>query len=166
MIVVIISGILRWLQRKPRIVPEHRQLSTFKTIGHQSRSNQRQTSTASIFVNPGFTSAVEADSHADSFVAWKNCIPMHHTERSCDVQPCSDDHAPVKNVPIVAAATGYLPAIGLNYILFFPQLLCLPNLGHLLFNPNQLHHFGTNAQDNSSDSTPMISTSRYYLFTS
>ena len=100
---------------------EYRNISIFKTIGHRLQSNQRQISTASIFVNPGFTSTVEVDSHADSFVAGKNCIPMHYTERSCDVQPYSDDYAPVKNVPIITAATGYTSANGLNYILVFQR---------------------------------------------
>ncbi len=197
MIVVVISGILQWLQRKPRIIPEYpnlqiskfhdmnksksphdspdgssiakfgiskspniqiseyRNISIFKTTGHRLQSSPRQISAASIFVNPGFTSTVEVDSHADSFVAGKNCIPMHYTERSCDVQPYSDDYAPVKNVPIVTAATGCTSANGLNYILVFPEALHLPNLGHSLFNPNQLRHFGTQVQDNPCDSTPM-----------
>ena len=110
-------------------------------------------SSASTTSNPGYTSTVEVDSHADSFVAGKNCVPMHYTERSCDVQPYSDDYAPVKNVPIVTAATGYTSATGLNYILIFPEALYLPNLEHSLFNPNQLRHFGTTVQDNPYDTT-------------
>jgi hypothetical protein len=80
---------------------------------------------------------------------------MHYTERSCDVQPYSDDYAPVKNVPIVTAATGYTSANGLNYILIFPEALYLPNLKPSLFNPSQLRHFGTTVQDNPYDTTPM-----------
>jgi hypothetical protein len=57
------------------------------------------------------------------------------------VQPYSDDYAPVKNVPIITAATGCTSANGLNYILLFPEAPYLPNLGHSLFNPNQLRHF-------------------------
>jgi hypothetical protein len=120
MIVAIVSDILQWLQYKPRIIPEYRRVSIFRTVRHRAQSS-RQISTASVFANPGFTSTVEVDSHADSFVAGKNCIPMHYTERSCDVQPYSDDYAPVKNVPIVTAATGYTSANGLNYILVFPR---------------------------------------------
>jgi hypothetical protein len=160
MVVVVISGILQWLQWKPRTIPEYRSISTFKTVSRRSQQGPRQISTASIFANPGFTSTVEVDSHADSFVAGKNCIPMHYTERSCDVQPYSDDYAPVKNVPIVTAATGYTSSNGLNYILVFPEALYLPNLGHSLFNPNQLRHFGTKVQDNPYDSKPMSITTR------
>jgi hypothetical protein len=80
---------------------------------------------------------------------------MHYTERNCNVQPYSDDYAPVKNVPIVTAATGYTSATGLNYILIFPEALYLPTLGHSLFNPNQLRQFGTIVQDNPYDTTPM-----------
>jgi hypothetical protein len=117
-------------------------------------------SNVSVFANPGFTSAVESDSHADSFVAGKNCIPLHCTERSCDAQPCSDDYAPVKNVPVITAATGCTSANGLNFILLFPEALHLPNLGHSLFNPSQLPHFGTKVQDNPYDSKPMSITTR------
>jgi hypothetical protein len=90
---------------------------------------------------------------------------MHYTERSCDVQPYSDDYAPVKNVPIVTAATGYTSANGLNYILIFPEALYLPNLGHSLFNPNQLRYFGTKVQDNPYDSKPMSITAGDDSFT-
>jgi hypothetical protein len=163
MIVVVISSILQWLQHKPRIIPEYR-ISIFKTHNHRSLSS-RQISTTSIYANPGFTSTVEVDSHADSFVAGKNCIPMNYTERSCDVQPYSDDYAPVKNVPIVTAATGYTSSTGLNYILVFPEALYLPNLNHSLFNPNQLRHFGTKVQDNPYDSEPMSIITRDDSFT-
>jgi hypothetical protein len=143
-----------WLQRKPCVIPEHQRMSIFKTVSHRSQSG-RQMSTASVFANPGFTSAVEADSHADSFVAGKNCVPMHCTERCCDVQPYSDDYAPMKNAPIVTTATGCTSANGLNCMSLFPEALYLPNLGHSLFNPNQLGHFGVKVQDNPHDSKPM-----------
>ncbi len=163
MIVVVISTTLQWLQHKPRIILEHR-TSIFKTHNHRSLSS-RQISTASICANPGFTSAVEVDSHADSFVAGKNCIPVNCTERSCDVQPCSDDCAPVKNVPIVTAATGCASSTGLNHVLVFPEALHPPNLNHSLFNPNQSRHFGTKVQDNPCDSEPMSVTARDDSFT-
>jgi hypothetical protein len=63
------------------------------------------------------------------------------------MQPYSDDHALVKNVPIVTAATGHTSANGLNCMLLFPEALYLPNLGHSLFNPNQLRCFGVKVQD-------------------
>jgi hypothetical protein len=169
MIVAVRNAIAHWLHLKhhkikPRTVPTCRRISGF---GRLSVSSSKQTiSSASIFPDPGYTSTVEIDSHADSFVAGKNCIPMHYTEQSCDVQPYSDDYAPVKNVPIVTAATGYTSASGMNYILLFPEALYLPNLAHSLFNPNQLRHFGTIVQDNPYDSTkPMSITTRDREFT-
>jgi hypothetical protein len=134
-------------------------MSIFKTVSHPSQSI-RNISAASVFANSGFTSTVESDSHANSFVAGKNCIPLHCTERSCNVQPCSDDRAPVKNVPVIAAATEHTSANGLNRIRLFPEAPHLPNLGHSLFNPNQLRHFGTKVQDNPCDSKPMSVTTR------
>jgi hypothetical protein len=91
----------------------------------------------------GFVGNTEADSHANTFVAGKNCVTLSFTDRTCDVQPYSNDYAPVKNVPIVTAATGYTSATGMNYILIFPEALSMPNLDHSLFNPNQLRHYDT-----------------------
>ena len=98
---------------------------------------------------------MEIDSHADTFVAGKNCVPLNYTERTCDVQPYSDEYAPVKNVPIVIAATGYTSASGINYILVFPESIYMPTLAHSLCNPNQLRHFGTTVQDNLYSNMPM-----------
>ena len=103
----------------------------------------------------GFVSRTEADTHADTFVAGKNCIPMNYTDRSCDVQPYSDEYAPMKNVPIITAATGYTSAMGINYILIFPEALWMPGLEHSLFNPNPLRHHGTTVQDNPYSEEPM-----------
>ena len=35
---------------------------------------------------------VELDTHADTFVAGRNCLLMHFTERVCDVMPYSDEY--------------------------------------------------------------------------
>jgi hypothetical protein len=110
-------------------------------------------------------STVEVDSHADTFVAGKNCVPLNYTARTCDVQPYSDDYDPVKNVPIITAATGYTSASGLNYILVFPEAIYMPTLGHSLCNPNQLRHFGTKVQDNPYDTEPMRLTTSDEKFT-
>ena len=135
------------------------QISVFKTAGHRINPH-RNVSATNQFSNPGFTSTIEADSHADTFVAGKNCIPLHYTERTCDVQPYSDEYVPMTNVSIITAATGYTSQSGLNYILIFPEALYMPKLTHSLFNPNQLRSFGTKVQDNPYDPKPMsISTS-------
>ena len=147
------SAIIHWLFYKRQYTPVY-QISVFKTLGHRVNT-QRSISSVNNFSDSGYTSTVEADSHADTFVAGKNCVPLHYTERTCDVQPYSDDYAPMTNVPIITAATGYTSASGLNYILVFPEALYMPKLSHSLFNPNQLRHFGTKVQDNPYDSKPM-----------
>ena len=81
---------------------------------------------------PGYASTLEADTHADTCVAGRNCVPLHYTERTCDVQPYSDQYQPISNVPIVTAATGYTSATGLNYILVIPEALYMPTLSHSL----------------------------------
>ena len=81
---------------------------------------------------------VELDTHADTFVAGRNCLLMHYTERICDVMPYSDDYEAQKGVPIVQVATGHTAANGQRTILIFNKALWMPELPHLLINPNQL----------------------------
>ena len=56
---------------------------------------------------PVYEGRVELDTHADTFVAGRNCLLMNYTEKVCDVAPYSDEYEPKKAVPIVQAATGY-----------------------------------------------------------
>jgi hypothetical protein len=128
-------------------------------------SDTRHISSSNITEDLGFVGNTEADSHADTFVAGRNCVTLWFTDRTCDVQPYSDAYAPVKNVPIVTAATGYTSATGMNYILVFPEALSMPTLDHSLFNPNQLRHYGTQVQDNPYCNEPMSITSPYGDFT-
>ena len=53
---------------------------------------------------------VELDTHADTFVAGRNCLLMHFTERVCDVMPYSDEYEAKRGVPIVQVATAYTAA--------------------------------------------------------
>lgn len=155
--------IYEWLRRKHRYAdPEHK-ISAFRALNY--RVSQTRISSTNTYDQAGYVSTTEADSHADTFVAGKNCVPLHYTERSCDVQPYSEDYAPMKNVSIVTAATGYTSATGMNYILVFPEALYMPSLGHSLFNPNQLRTFGTRVQDNPFGDEPMSITNPDGSFT-
>ena len=58
-------------------------------------------------------------------------------------------YEPKKNVDIMSAATGLASVTGLKYILVFYESLYIPELDHTLINPNQLHQFHTQAQDNT-----------------
>jgi hypothetical protein len=87
------------------------------------------------YINAGHVSKMEADAHADTTVAGKNCIAMNFTERSCGVQPHSDEYDATPDVPIVTAATGFTSKNGMNYMLIFPEALYVPKLDHSLFNP-------------------------------
>ena len=71
---------------------------------------------------------IELDSHADAFVAGRNCLVMHYAERICDVIPCSEEHEPKSNTPIAQVATGYTTSCGKRYILIFNEALCMPEL--------------------------------------
>ena len=91
----------------------------------------------------------EMDSHADSTVAVRNCAIIKYTDRSCDVSLFSDKYNPMKDVPIVSAATGYTSANGMNYIIIFNEVLYIPEMTHTLINPNQCQYFGAEIQENS-----------------
>ena len=98
----------------------------------------------------------ELDTHADTFVAGRNCIVMNYTERVCDVMPYSDDYEARTDIPIVQAATGYTTSNGSRYILIFNEALWMPELHNSLMNPNQLRDFGIEVQDNPYSSEPMV----------
>ena len=98
----------------------------------------------------------ELDSHADTFVAGRNCTVLHYTERICDVMPYSDDYEAKTGISIVQAATGYTAANGQRYILVFNEALWMPERENSLMNPNQLRHFGIEVQDNPYDQNPML----------
>jgi len=91
---------------------------------------------------------VEMDSHADTFLAGRNCTVLNFSERICDVMPYSDTYQPIADVPIVQAATGYTAPDGSQYILVFNEAIYMPTMEHSLLNPNQLRHFGVNVEDN------------------
>ena len=127
------------------------------------RSSNRRISSASrtqVLNGETYYGRAELDSHADTTVAGRNCIPIAHTERSCDVAPFSDTYEPMKDVAIVSAATGFTATTGRQYILVFHECLYMPELSHTLINPNQLRHFHTQVQDNPyHPSDPMSITS-------
>ena len=82
---------------------------------------------------------------------------MHYSNRECDVSPYRDDYAPIKNVPIVQAATAYQSVYtGQIYILIFNEALWMGDqLDHTLINPNQLRHHGIKVQDNPTSDEPL-----------
>ena len=104
---------------------------------------------------------MELDSHADTFVAGRNCMLMHYTERVCDVMPYSDDYAAKTGVPIVQVATGYTNAAGERFILIINEAIWMPYMTHSLANPNQFRDYGTKVQDNPYDGRPMTIEAQY-----
>ena len=103
-----------------------------------------------------FDGRIELDTHADTFVAGRNCLVLGYTERVCDVMPYSDDYEPKTGIPIVKAATGYTAASGERSILVFNEALWMPEMECSLMNPNQLRHFGVEVQDNPYHPEPMV----------
>ena len=66
-----------------------------------------------------FHERCEIDSHAYTTGAGTNCAIIKYTDRSCDVGTFSEKYTPMKDIPVVSAATGFTLENGLNYILVF-----------------------------------------------
>ena len=86
-----------------------------KRILSDIKTSERQISQTQRVVNNNkedtpFHGRSELDSHADTTVAGKNCVILLYTDRSCDVAPLYDKYPPMKDVPIVSVATGYMSA--------------------------------------------------------
>ena len=90
-------------------------LSDMKTS--ERRISQTQTVVSYNKEDTPFHGSSELDSHSDTTVAENNCVVLCYTDRSCGVAPFSNKYTPMKDVPIVLAATGYTSANGRNYIL-------------------------------------------------
>jgi len=127
------------------------QVSRVKTVNRRISRLKHQAHQVGIF-----DGRIELDSHADTFVAGRNCLLMHYTERVCDVMPYSDEYQPRNNVPIVQVATGYTSMNGRRYILIINEALYMPELDNSLMNPNQLRHYGIIVQDNPYSTEPMV----------
>ena len=110
-------------------------LSDITTLERQISQTQRVVNTNK--EDTLFHGRRELDSHADTTVAGKNCVILRYTYCSCDVAPFSDKYTPMKDVPIVSAATGYTSANFRNYILVFNEALYIKEMQHTLINPIQ-----------------------------
>ena len=104
--------------------------------------------TISTIVGEPFQGRCKLYSHADTTVEDKNRAIIKYTYRSCDVSPFSEKYTPMKDIPIVSAATGFTSVNGRNYILIFHEALYMPDMRHTLINPNQCRNSGAKVQDN------------------
>ena len=93
---------------------------------------------------------IELDSHTDTIVLGSNCVILHHRGKVCEVLPYSDDYEAIKNIPVVCGTTLSTDNVdNQEYILVFNESLWMgDSLTHSLINPNQLHAFGMDVQDN------------------
>ena len=131
-------------------------ISVFVTNNRRniSSSNVHKKNTVNTKIMYGRT---ELDTHADSIVAGSNCCIMHYTNRECDVSPYRDDYEPIKNVPIVQAATEFTSKYtGQTYNLILNEALWMRDqMDHTLINPNQMRHYGIKVQDNPVSKEPL-----------
>jgi hypothetical protein len=81
-IVVFLEKITRWLSWKYEDnISKIRQTCTFSILDVKISAVLRVEN----YINAGYVSKMEADAHADTTVAGKNCVVMNFTERSCGV---------------------------------------------------------------------------------
>ena len=95
-----------------------------------------------------FHGIYKLDSHTYKTIEGKKCTIIKYMDWSCDVSPFSEKLTPMKDIPIVSAATGFTLANSRNYILVFHEALYMNNMRHTLINTNQCRHFGEKVQDN------------------
>ena len=123
----------------------HRHVSDITTSAR--RIFQTIRNPASVPTEP-FHSRCKLDSHTNTIVAGRNCAILRYTDRSYNVATFSEHYTPMRDVPIISAATGYTSANGMNYIIVFNEALYMGDMNHLLINTNQCRHFGAEVQDN------------------
>jgi hypothetical protein len=104
MIAAFLKKMTRWpLWKYAHSIPETRKMCAFSALNVKISAVLRVENCR----NAGCVSKMEADTHADTRVAGKNCVAMNFTERSCGVQPHSDECEPTPDVPAVTAAKGF-----------------------------------------------------------
>jgi hypothetical protein len=104
-------------------------------------------------MDAGTISNCELDSHADTCVAGANFLACEFNGITCEVVPFTNNYEPMKDIPIVLAATAWLnEETGETVILYFHQILWYgKRLSNSLLNPNQIHHYGCSLCDDVMD---------------
>lgn len=143
----------RWKEREKSVKVKVSHFNVTHRYKSSAQVSKVYRSKTSIDVYDGRT---ELDSHADTFVAGRNCLLMHYTERVCDVVPYSDEYEAKKGIPVVKIATGYTNIIGQRFVLIVHEALWIPELQNSLMNPNQLREYGITVQDNPYAGEPMM----------
>jgi hypothetical protein len=102
---------------------------------------------------PGHVSRNEMDTHADTCCAGANWALMDLTGDICEVTPFLKSYEPVDEVPVARCHTVWTSLqTGKEYLLVADQMLWFgTQLPNLLLNPNQLHAFGVDVNDNPFD---------------
>jgi hypothetical protein len=86
-------------------------------------------------------------------VAGNNFLACEFNGITCEVVPFTNDYKPMKDIPIVSAATAWTnDETGEVVILYFHQVLWYgKRLQHSLLNPNQIRHYGRPLCDDITD---------------
>ena len=93
-------------------------------------------------------SRCELDSHADTCAFGKHCFVISTSSQQVSVSGFHPDLKSISNVRIGTAAIAYdCVSTQTTYILFFHQVLLLPNMEVNLLCPDQLREFGIQVKD-------------------
>ena len=122
---------------------KYRRISAYKMIKFNRLIAATRNIASASQEHVGFVSRTEADTHADTFVAGKNCIPMNYTDRSCDVQPYSDDYAPMRTCQLLRPQQDTLRQWVSIIYSYFPRLCGCQGLNTVCLTPTS---YGTTEQ--------------------
>ena len=102
---------------------------------------------------PGTEAAIKSDSNADAHCPGKNFVVLECTAQQVDAFTCDKSTKPLKNVPVVSAATARTDQeTNITHALVINEgSRCGDKPDHSLFNPNQLQSCGIPAWDNPFD---------------
>jgi uncharacterized membrane protein YgcG len=133
----------------------NRNIAHFHSVRHVAPVRYEINASRSVPPQPGVAAANECDSNADTCCAGTNFVVMQYTSRFADVYPYDSSYQPIKDVPIVSAATAWTnPETDQTFILVFNETLYYgTSLPHTLWNPNQLRHNGVEVNDNPYDTS-------------
>ncbi len=113
----------------------------------------RNVSEIKYLTQPGHVSRNELDTHADTCCAGANWALMDLTGDICEVTSFLESYEPVNEVPVAKCSTVWTsPQTGREYLLVADQKLWFgTQLPNSLLNPNQIHAFGVDVNDNPFD---------------
>ena len=94
----------------------------------------------------------ESNSHTNASAVGANTLILNCTDQRCDMTPFTESYEPIKDVPVVTAATACNNLdTGLTIVCILHQALCFPSMAVTPLSPNQVCSNGENSCDDQHD---------------